>query len=105
MSLPNLSERVRRLSNLDRVQIIDALIGIDAQMQAIARRGTRAKRDSPARYRADEALSQVGRLGRIIYFLRFRTPATGITDDDLILCDMLAEKLRAKGQWEGEHSQ
>jgi hypothetical protein len=104
MSLPDLNERVHHLSDLDRIKMIQALIRIDAQMQAIARKGARAKRDSPTRYRADEARSQVARLGRIIYFLRFRTPATGTTDDDFMLCDMLAKKLRAKGQWEGEYS-
>lgn len=102
--LPDLSERIRYLSDLDRIQLIDALIRIDAQMQAIARKGRNAKRDSPSRYHAEEARAQVARLGRIIYFLRFRSPATGATDDDFMLCNMLAEKLRAKGQWEGEYS-
>ncbi len=102
--LPDLSERIRYLSDLDRVQMIDALIRIDAQMQAIARSGRSGKRFSQVRLRAEEARSQVGRLGCIIYFLRFRTPATGRTNDDLMLCDMLAEKLRAKDQWEGAYS-
>jgi hypothetical protein len=39
--------------------------------------------------------------GRIIYFLRFRSPASSATAEDLKLGDILAEKLRAKGQWTG----
>jgi hypothetical protein len=38
-------------------------------------------------------------------FLRFRSPASGATAADLVLCDILAEKLRAKGQWIGEYAQ
>ena len=50
------------------------------------------------------ALAESGRLGRIIYFLRFRSPATGATPRDMTLCQKLADKLQAKGQWSGEYS-
>jgi len=51
------------------------------------------------RYRGDEGYAHSERLGRIIYFLRFRCPATDATAEDMKLCRELAEKLQAKGQW------
>lgn len=104
MPLLDFDERVRRLIGLDRIPLIHALIDADAQMEALARAGARAKRGTVACYRAEEARDQVARFGRLIHFLRFRMQATGATVADLELCDMLAEKLRAKGQREGEYS-
>jgi hypothetical protein len=100
----NLDERVRSLSDLDRIPLIKALIAYDAEAERIAKAGSRAKSGSPARYRAEEARGQIARLGRIIYFLRFRSPASGATAADQALCEMLATKLEAKGQWVGEDS-
>lgn len=97
-------ERIRSFSDLDRIPLINALISCDAEAKSIAKAGSRAKRNSPARYRAEEARSQIDRFGRIIYFLRFRSPASGATVADQALCDMLAKKLEAKGQWVGEYS-
>ena len=91
------------LSNLDRAPLIEALIRIDRQMQSRARSGRRKNLGSMERYRADEALSESDRLGRIIYFLRFRSPAIGATVQDMRLCNILEEKLRLKNQWIGEH--
>ncbi len=96
---------VRSLADRDRVDIINALIAADAVAQRRARgRGSRAPLGSTERGRAQEARRQSERYGRIIYFLRFRSPATGSTEADLALCDLLAEKLAAKGQWLGEYS-
>ena len=97
-------EQVRSLSDRDRIPLIKALIDCDAAAERIAKAGSRAKKDSPARYRAEEARSQVDRFGRIIHFLRFRLSTTGATAADQALCDMLARKLEAKGQWIGEYS-
>lgn len=99
-----LDTRILALSNLDRAPLIEALIGIDRQMQSRGRSGRRKKFGSTERYRADEALSDSDRLGRIIYFLRFRGPASGATAQDMTLCNILEEKLRLKNQWVGEHS-
>lgn len=103
--MEDLRERIRRLSDLGRIPLINALIGIDAQEQARASgRDRRARLGSTARNRAEEARSNSNRLGQIIYFLRFRSPATNTSAADLALCDELAEKLKAKGQWDGEYS-
>jgi hypothetical protein len=102
--MENLDTRILALSSLDRAPLIEALIGIDRQMQSRARSGRRKKFGSTERYRADEALSDSDRLGRIIYFLRFRSPASGATAQDMRLCNILEEKLRLKNQWIGEHS-
>jgi hypothetical protein len=98
----DLNTRIQRLSDLDRGPLIDALIRIDAEMRDRPRVGDRARLGSAERTRADDARSESDRLGRIIYFLRFQSPAFGATPEDLALCDLLAEKLKAKGQWEGE---
>ena len=102
--MEDLNTRIRQLSDLDRVPLINALIHMDAEMQARSRTGRRARLLSTERIRADDARHASDRLGRIIYFLRFRTLAFGATSEDLALCDVLAEKLRAKGQWTGEYS-
>jgi hypothetical protein len=103
--MQDLDDRIRALSELDRIPLIQALIRIDSQLQPQAGgSGRRAKRGSMERYRAEEARAESDRLGRIIYFLRFRSPATAATAADSLLCEMLAEKLRAKGQWAGEYS-
>lgn len=103
--MEDLHTSIWRLSDLDRVPLIEALIRMDATAQATARgRGSRARRGTMERYRVEQASDDSDTLGRIIYFLRFRSPATHATAADLALCDELAEKLRAKGQWQGEYS-
>jgi hypothetical protein len=102
--MEDLDTRILALSDLDRRPLIEALIRIDAQMQSRARSGQRAKQGSPERYRADEARSDSDRLGCIIYFLRFRSSASGATAKDMTFCKILEEKLRLKNQWTGEHS-
>ena len=98
--MDDLDTRIRQLSDLDRVSLIRALIRVDAQAEARTRgAGSRARLGTSARNRADNARNEMARLGRIIYFLRFRSPLPG---GDEALCEMLAEKLNAKGQWTGE---
>lgn len=102
--MEDLDARMRALSDLDREPLIHALIQIDHEAQRQVGAGRRAKFGSMARNRAEEAAEQRSRLGRIIYFLRFRSPATDATTEDTALCQMLSEKLRAKRQWTGEYS-
>jgi hypothetical protein len=99
-----LDARILALSDLDRVPLIERLIALDTQARERARPGRRAARGTPTRMRADEALAESERLGRIIYFLRFRSFATPSTPKDELLCNVLAEKLTARGQWTGEYS-
>ena len=102
--MEDLDTRIRALSDLERIPLIQELIRIDSGKQALARAGRRARRGTAERYRSEQARSDSDRLGQIIYFLRFRSPATNTSAEDLALCDMLADKLRAKGQWTGEYS-
>jgi hypothetical protein len=102
--MEDLDARIRALSDLDRVPMINALIRIDSEAQSQSRTGRRAKRGSVDRNRAEGAAAESARLGRIIYFLRFRSFATNTSAKDEELCAMLAGKLQAKGQWTGEHS-
>jgi hypothetical protein len=102
--MDDLDTRIQKLSERDRVSLIQELVRMADQMDARVRAGRRAKRDSVARRLADNARAQGAHLARIIFFLRRRIPATGATAEDQRLCDMLAEKLEAKGQWVGEYS-
>jgi hypothetical protein len=102
--MEDLDARIRALSALDRVPMIKALIQIDSEAQSQSRTGRRAKRGSVDRNRAEEAAAESARLGRIIYFLRFRSLATNTSARDEELCAMLAGTLQAKGQWTGEYS-
>ena len=95
----DLDSKIRELSDLDRVSLIRELVLMDAGYQHQYRIGRRAQLGSTERYRGDEAHARSERLGRIIYFLRFRSPAEYATADDMKLCKELAEKLQAKGQW------
>jgi hypothetical protein len=61
--MEDLNTRIERLSDLDRIPLIQALIRIEADLQARAHRGRRARLFSMERSRA-----------AIIYFLRFRFP-------------------------------
>jgi hypothetical protein len=92
-------EYVRSLADMDRGEIIKALVAADKRAAGIWQAGRRAKRDSPAKCLSEDARHQVDRFGRIIYFLCFRSLATTATAADVALCDMLAEILKTKGQW------
>ena len=82
----------------------EKLLALDTHSRARARLGRRAAVGSMVRTHAEEALAESDRLGRIIYFLRFRNFASSSTPKDQVLCNALAEKLTAKGQWTGEYS-
>ena|SRR5438132_2987112 len=100
--MDDLASRIQALSDLARIPMIEALIRIDAGTQARARRRSRARLGTLDRDRSETARSESGRLGQIIYFLRFRSPATGTGAVDMALCEMLARKLQAKNDWTGE---
>ncbi len=99
-----LDARILALAELDRVPLIEKLIALDTQSRARARAGRRAARSSAVKTDAEFARADSDRLGRIIYFLRFRNFASSSTPKDQVLCNALAEKLTAKGQWTGEYS-
>jgi hypothetical protein len=102
----DLDSKMRDLSDLDRVSLINELILMNAGYQHQYRVGRRAQLGTIERYRGDEAQAHSQRLERIIYFLRFRIPAEYATAEDMKLCKELAEKLQAKGQWtESIHSE
>jgi hypothetical protein len=101
--MEDLETIIQRLSDLGRESMIRRLIHIDAQAKKLARgAGSRAKHGTPQRIRAENALSLMHSLGQIIYFLRRRLRPDKATAEVLALCDMLADKLRAKDQWKGE---
>jgi hypothetical protein len=96
-----LDEYVTSLAGLDRREIIRQLISADANAQRLAKSGHRERPGTLPQRRAEQARHDGERYGRIIYFLRFRSVAQGLTDADLKLCDLLAAKLTNKGQWKG----
>jgi hypothetical protein len=99
-----LDARIQALADLDRVPLIEKLMLLEIQARGRARPGRRAIRNSIARARVDNAKTDSERLGRIIYFLRFRNLAERATTEDTSLCHSLADKLAAKGQWNGVYS-
>ena len=89
----DLASRIQALSDLPRIPLIEALIRIDADAQARARRGSRARRGTVDRDRSETARNDSNRLGQIIHFLRFHSLATDTSAGDMVLCEMLARKL------------
>lgn len=103
--MQDLKARINAHLELDRSALIAALIRMDSQAQAQAKgSGQRAKQGTTERNRAEQARDDSERLGRIIYFLRFRALATNTPEADSMLCTTLAQELEAKGQWTGDHS-
>jgi hypothetical protein len=82
----DIDELVRSLANEDRKTIIKRLVEAADRVQK----------------RSPEAQERSERYGRILFFLRQRMHSDTATAADRELCDMLAERLRAKGQWKGE---
>jgi hypothetical protein len=95
----DLDGKIRGLSDLDRVSLIQELTRMGVAYQYQYRIGSRAEPGSMERYRGDEAHAYGERLRRIIYFLRFRTLAEDASAEDMKLCGELAETFQAKGQW------
>jgi hypothetical protein len=102
--MDDLNTRILVLAELHRIPMIEGLVALDAQASARARIGKRARQGSTTRNRAEEARAESERLGRIIYFLRFRTPPSSFTDEDAHLCEILATNLQKKGEWTGDYS-
>ena len=100
--MEDLATRIQALSELARIPMLHELIRIDAVAQARTRGGRRARLGTADRNRSETARWESNRLGQIIYFLRFRSPATNTSAEDMALCEMLAVKLRAKNDWTGE---
>jgi hypothetical protein len=100
----DLDSRILAVAELDRVPMIERLIAFNADAGTRTRMGRCARLGTATRTCAEEARTETERLGRIISFLRFRKPPTGLTHGDARLCETLAGKLRAKGQWTGEYS-
>ena len=94
--------RIYRLAGLERRELINDLVQMDRQAQEIYRRGRLARLNTPERYYSQEALRDSESLGRIISFVRTRTPARNTTKAESALCGVLAEELKAKGQWDGD---
>lgn len=102
--MEDLATRIEAPSDLPRVPMLQELIRIDAAAQTRAgrSRGRRAKLGTADRNRSETAQWESNRLGQIIYFVRFRSPATNTSAEDMTLCETLAMKLRAKNDWTGE---
>jgi hypothetical protein len=92
-------EFVQSLADMDLGEIIKALVAADKRAAGVWQAGRRAKLDSSAKRRSEDARHQVDRFERIIFFLRFHSLATTATAADVALCDILTEKLKTKGQW------
>ena len=101
--MPDLDQRIRRLADQGRIPLIKELTRMDTRARSRAKAGRGARRDSPKRNRAEEAHFESERLGRIIYFLRFRTYALGAPPQDIALCDALASALQGKDDWTGSY--
>ena len=100
--MEDLDARITHLSDLGRRELIDSLVRMAGQMDHRVRHGARARIGTAERIRSDNARDERDRIGRILFFLRHRVPATGATAQDASVCQMLAEKLHSKGHWTGE---
>jgi hypothetical protein len=83
--------------NSSRAELIAALNREAAATERVARR-VRARTSDEAE-RSREARRRVERIGRILFFLRNCSPASGATDADLKLYDLLDQRLRSRGEW------
>ena len=97
-------EEIRRREHLDRIELIKALVEAERIVQSTIDWGMNKKRYSAPWRKADEAGAQIPTFGRVIYFLRFRSLASGTTDAEQALCKKLARRFLERGQWEGEYS-
>jgi hypothetical protein len=82
------------LVNVDRTSLIAILCSEAERSERVVK--TIRMRTGAQRQKRQEALRHVERIGRILYFLRHGTPADGATDEDMALCNRLAEKLRGE---------
>jgi hypothetical protein len=96
---------IQLIADLDRSEMIRRLEHEHDAAQGRAglrpTSGRRIRRRGPGRSAVQkaEARVMVERINTILYFLRFETPADGVSESDLALCHQLKDKLHSKGQW------
>jgi hypothetical protein len=93
----DLDETVRMIADRPIAEII-ALLDREATAAEHAARRTR-HRSGPVGEKRARAIRQRDRIGRILFFLRHRSPALGTTKEDDDLCDLLTKRLQARGEW------
>jgi hypothetical protein len=93
----DLDETVRMSADRPLAEII-ALLDREATAAEYAARRTR-NRSGPVGKNRARAMRQRERIDRILFFLRHRSPAIGATKEDDDLCNLLAKRLQARGEW------
>jgi hypothetical protein len=93
----DLDETVRMIADRPLAEII-ALLEREATAAEYAARRTR-NRNGPVGKKRASAMRQRDRIGRILFFLQNRSPAIGATKEDDDLCDLLTQRLQARGEW------
>jgi hypothetical protein len=93
----DLDETVRMIADRPLVEII-AQLDREATAAEYAARRTR-NRSGPVGKNRASAMRQRDRIGRILFFLRHRSPAIGATEEDDALCNLLSQRLQARGEW------
>jgi hypothetical protein len=93
----DLDETVRMIADRPLAEII-ALLDLEARAAENAARRTR-NRNGPVGKKRASAMQQRDRIGRILFFLRHRSPAIGTTKEDDDLCNLLTKRLQARGEW------
>ena len=93
----DLDETVRMIADRPLAEII-ALLDREATAAEYAARRTR-RRKGPVGEKRARAMRQRDQIGRILFFLRHRSPAIGATKEDDDLCNLLAKRLQARGEW------
>jgi hypothetical protein len=93
----DLDKTVRMIADRPLVEII-ALLDREAMAAEYAARRTRY-RNGPVGEKRARAMRQRDRIDRILFFLRHRLPAVGATKEDDDLCNLLAKRLQARGEW------
>ena len=93
----DLDETVIMIADRPLAEII-ALLDGEATAAEYAARRTR-NRSGPIGKNRARAMRQRDRIGRILFFLRQRSPAIGATKEDDDLCNLLAKRLQARGEW------
>ena len=93
----DLDETVRMIADRPLAEII-ALLDREATVAEYAARRTRNRNGPVGKNRAN-AMRQRDRIGRILFFLRHRSPALGATKEDDDLCNLLTQQLQARGEW------
>jgi hypothetical protein len=103
----DLESFIQSIADLDRAKMIlalankgDAVEAIAHRSGSVARRTRRGPEKDQHRNREAVAREMVGRIGKILFFLRHGTPATNTREEDWALCIQLRDKLRSKGQWQ-----